>query len=235
MSSAGPRHWYGAADLPPRRGLPALPSPRLLLHALPVAARPRAACVRTAGLGQLLLPHRIVHVPCRTLPAVLPYRCTDVPDNWIVYPWDALDIADHQQRADERIAAGSGQQANGGAVGWLLEEYVPVCVRGLCHRQAAVGQRRHAALCRQQANGVYGPWLHNFTQRSRHPLRVSKRIADLVGNTPVVEQCAPRTGEEWGGGYQGHGWPFAALLHKASRKVRRRNSCNLPSSVRRGA
>lgn len=41
------------------------------------------------------------------------FKCTDVPDNWIVYPWDALDIADHQQRADERIAAGRQQQTNG--------------------------------------------------------------------------------------------------------------------------
>eukprot|EP00198_Chlamydomonas_reinhardtii_P011912 XP_001701249.1 predicted protein [Chlamydomonas reinhardtii] len=32
------------------------------------------------------------------------FKCMDVPDNWIVYPWDALDIETHQQRADERRA-----------------------------------------------------------------------------------------------------------------------------------
>lgn len=79
----------------------------------PAAAAPPGTC-------RLLLPHCKASEPCRTPPVVLPNRCTDVPDNWIVYPWDALDIADHQQRADERIAAGRQQQTNGAAVGTLL-------------------------------------------------------------------------------------------------------------------
>jgi hypothetical protein len=29
-----------------------------------------------------------------------------VPDNWIGYPWDALDIAAHQRAADQRAAIG---------------------------------------------------------------------------------------------------------------------------------
>ncbi|GLC42764.1 hypothetical protein PLESTB_001415700 [Pleodorina starrii] len=32
------------------------------------------------------------------------FKCQDVPDNWIVYPWDALDIEAHQRAADERTA-----------------------------------------------------------------------------------------------------------------------------------
>lgn len=40
------------------------------------------------------------------------FKCMDVPDNWIVYPWDALDIYEHQARADERISAAAAK-ANG--------------------------------------------------------------------------------------------------------------------------
>ncbi|KAG2487333.1 hypothetical protein HYH03_014049 [Edaphochlamys debaryana] len=50
------------------------------------------------------------------------FKCMDVPDNWIVYPWDALDIYAHQQRSDERRAAAKEAAAakeegaeNGGA------------------------------------------------------------------------------------------------------------------------
>ncbi|GIL59257.1 hypothetical protein Vafri_14175 [Volvox africanus] len=55
----------------------------------------------------------VVHNKIKTKSGVLPdevmetcyFKCQDVPDNWIVYPWDALDIAAHQRAADERTAA----------------------------------------------------------------------------------------------------------------------------------
>jgi hypothetical protein len=34
------------------------------------------------------------------------YACEEVPDQWLVYPWDAHDIAEHTALA----AAGPGQQ-----------------------------------------------------------------------------------------------------------------------------
>ncbi|KXZ47230.1 hypothetical protein GPECTOR_37g236 [Gonium pectorale] len=55
----------------------------------------------------------VVHNKLKSKTGVLPeaflescyFKCQDVPDNWIVYPWDALDIAEHQRRADQRMAA----------------------------------------------------------------------------------------------------------------------------------
>ncbi|EFJ47960.1 hypothetical protein VOLCADRAFT_61062 [Volvox carteri f. nagariensis] len=64
----------------------------------------------------------VVHNKLKQKSGILPeevmeasyFKCQDVPDNWIVYPWDALDIAAHQRAADERTAAAAVAVADAG-------------------------------------------------------------------------------------------------------------------------